>query len=29
MMKDLDFDQYFLAHIQIDTRRFPAPVNQS
>jgi predicted RNase H-like HicB family nuclease len=29
MMKDLDFDQYFLAHIQIDTSRFPARVNQS
>jgi predicted RNase H-like HicB family nuclease len=29
MMKDLDFDQYLLAHIQIDTSRFPAPVNQS
>jgi predicted RNase H-like HicB family nuclease len=29
MMKDLDFDQYLLAHIQIDTRRLPAPVNQS
>ncbi len=28
MMKDLDFDQYFLAHIQVDTSRFPAPVNQ-
>jgi predicted RNase H-like HicB family nuclease len=29
MMKDLDFDQYFLAHIPIDTSRFPAPVNPS
>ena len=28
MTKDLDFDQYFLAHIQIDTSRFTAPVSQ-
>lgn len=29
VMKDLDLDQYFLAHIQIDTSRFAAPVSRS
>ena len=24
VMKDLDFDQYLLAHVQIDTSQFPA-----
>lgn len=28
-MKDLDVDQYLLAHLQIDTSRFAAPVSQS
>src|SRR5216117_1396494 len=29
VMKDLDVDQYFLAHVQIDTRRLAAPVSRS
>lgn len=29
VMNDLDTDQYFLAHVQIDTSRFAAPVSQS
>ena len=29
VMKDLDVDHYFLAHVQIDTRRWVAPVSQS
>ena len=29
VMKDLDLDQYFLAHVQIDTSRFAAPVSHS
>jgi predicted RNase H-like HicB family nuclease len=29
VMKDLDMDQYFLGHVQIDTRRFGVPVSQS
>jgi len=29
VMKDLDVDQYFLGHVQIDTSRFAAPVSQS
>ncbi len=29
VMKDLDPDQYFLSHVQIDTRRFAVPVVQS
>ena len=29
LMKDLDFDRYFLAHVQIDTRRFAVPVSYS
>lgn len=28
-MQDLELDQYFLAHVQIDTRRFAARVTQS
>ena len=28
VMKDLDVDHYFLAHVQIDTSRFAAPVSQ-
>ena len=28
VMKDLDVDQYFLAHVQIDTSRFTAAVNR-
>ena len=27
-MKDLDLDRYFLAHVQIDTRRYSAPVSR-
>jgi len=27
VMKDLDADQYLLAHVQIDTSRFAAPVS--
>ncbi len=26
VMKDLDLDNYFLAHVQIDTSQFAAPV---
>jgi predicted RNase H-like HicB family nuclease len=29
VMKDLDLDQYFLAHVQINTSRFVAPVSHS
>jgi predicted RNase H-like HicB family nuclease len=29
LMKDLDVDHYFLAHVQIDTSRFSAPVSQT
>jgi predicted RNase H-like HicB family nuclease len=29
VMKDLDCDQYFLAHVQIDTSRFGAPARHS
>jgi predicted RNase H-like HicB family nuclease len=29
VMKDLDVDRYFLAHVQIDRRRFPTPVGRS
>jgi predicted RNase H-like HicB family nuclease len=29
VMKDLDLDQYFLAHVQIDTSRHSAPVSYS
>jgi predicted RNase H-like HicB family nuclease len=29
VMKDLDFDQYFLAHVQIDTSQFAAPASHS
>ena len=29
VMKDFDLDQYVLAHVQIDTSRFAAPVSQS
>src|SRR5437763_12290535 len=29
VMKDLDVHNYFLAHVQIDTSRFAAPVIQS
>src|SRR5437762_12809017 len=29
VMKDLDLDQYLLAHVQIDTRRFGALVSHS
>jgi predicted RNase H-like HicB family nuclease len=29
VMKDLDVDHYFLGHVQLDTRRFAALVNQS
>jgi predicted RNase H-like HicB family nuclease len=29
VMKDLEVDQYLLAHVQIDTSRFTAPVGQS
>jgi predicted RNase H-like HicB family nuclease len=28
VMKDMDLDRYFLAHVQIDTSRFAAPVGQ-
>src|SRR5205823_2951152 len=27
VIKDLDLDQYFLAHVQIDTSRFSVPVS--
>jgi predicted RNase H-like HicB family nuclease len=29
VMKDLDVDQYFLGHVQIETNRIAAAVNQS
>ena len=29
VMKDLDSDHYFLAHVQIDSSQIAAPVNQS
>ena len=29
VMKDLDLDQYFLAHVQIDTSRFPVLASHS
>jgi predicted RNase H-like HicB family nuclease len=29
VMKDLDFDHYFLAHVQIDTSRFATAVSHS
>jgi hypothetical protein len=29
VMKDLDCDQYFLAHVRIDTSRFAAPARHS
>ena len=29
VMKDLPPDQYFLAHVQIDTSRFAAPISHS
>ena len=29
VMKELDLDQYFLAHVQIDTSRFAAPVSHA
>jgi predicted RNase H-like HicB family nuclease len=29
VMKDLDVDHYFLGHVQIDTRRFAAPVGHA
>ena len=29
VMNDLDVEQYFLAHVQIDTSRLAAPVSQS
>jgi len=29
VMKDLDSDAYFLAHVQIDTSRFGAPMSHS
>jgi predicted RNase H-like HicB family nuclease len=29
VMQDLDVDHYFLAHVQIDTNRFAAPVSHS
>jgi predicted RNase H-like HicB family nuclease len=29
VMKDLDLDQYFLAHVQIDTSQFAVPVSPS
>jgi len=29
VMKDLDLDQYFLAHVQIDTSRYAAPMSHS
>jgi predicted RNase H-like HicB family nuclease len=28
VMKDLDVNQYLIGHVQIDTRRFAAPVGQ-
>jgi predicted RNase H-like HicB family nuclease len=29
LMKDLDVDQYFLAHVQFDTNRFAVPASHS
>jgi hypothetical protein len=29
VMKDLDFDGFFLAHVQIDTSQFAAPMSHS
>lgn len=29
VMKEMDLDQYFLAHVQIDTSRFAIPVSHS
>jgi predicted RNase H-like HicB family nuclease len=29
VMKDLDLDQYFLAHVQIDMSRYVAPISHS
>ena len=29
VMKDLELDHYFLAHVQIDTSRFATPVSHS
>jgi predicted RNase H-like HicB family nuclease len=29
VMKDLDLDRYFLAHVQIDTSRFATPASHS
>jgi predicted RNase H-like HicB family nuclease len=29
VMKDLDLDHYFMAHVQIDTNRFATPVRPS
>lgn len=29
VMNDLDVDEYLLAHVQVDTRQFAAPVSQS
>lgn len=29
VMKDLDLDRYFLAHVQMDTSRFATPVSPS
>ena len=29
MLKDLNVDDYFLAHVQIDTSRFGAPVSRT
>jgi predicted RNase H-like HicB family nuclease len=29
VMKDLDWDQFFFAHVPIDTSRFAAPVSHS
>lgn len=28
VIQDLDVNQYFLAHVQIDTSRLPAPASQ-
>jgi predicted RNase H-like HicB family nuclease len=28
-MKDMDPDEYFMAHVQIDTSRYPAPMSRS
>jgi predicted RNase H-like HicB family nuclease len=29
VMKDLDLDQYFLAHVQIDTNRYSTPASRA